>query len=513
MDSNSRTIKSIKNSSISLIFYFINIIVQFFSRKVFLECLGTEILGLNSTATNLLQFLNLAELGISTAVGFSLYKPLYNDDRNSIKEIIALQGKLYRRIASLIIVGAIILMGFFPLIFDKIKLPLWYAYASFGVLLYSALLGYFFNYKQIILSASQQEYKIHYSFKTVNVLKSIAQMFAVWFFPNGYVWWLVLEAVFATIGSYSLHRMTIKNYPYLKESVNAKFTELRKKYPDLTKKIGQLFFHRIGGFALTQSSPLIIYAFSNLTLVALYGNYLIITQGVDMLSRACFNSINAGIGNLIAEGDINKIKRLFDELFSIRFLLVVVICTGVYNLAQPFISLWIGTEYLLGNITLFLMVLMLYIQLFRLAAESFSYAYGLYGDIYAPIVEAVLNIGLSIIGGYYYNLNGILAGAILSQIIIVVIWKPYYLFHKKLIGLGMHYVSLYLKHILIFVGAYLIYQYVMGFIDYNLSADWINFVIGALLHISVFSFLLGSAMLIFRTPLIVFIDRIKHLRK
>lgn len=399
MDSSSRTSKSIKNSIISLTFYFVNLIVQFFSRKIFLEYLGTEILGLNSTATNLLQFLNLAELGISTAVGFCLYKPLYNKDYDTINEIVALQGKIYSRIAIIILVGASLLMFFFPRIFAKMNLPMWYAYASFGVLLYSALLGYFVNYKQVVLSASQQDYKIHYSFKTVNILKSLIQMVAVWYFTDGYIWWLSIEVIFSTLGAYSLHIMTLMSFPILKNKVNLSFLILRKKYPELTKKIAQLFFHRIGGFALTQSSPLIIYAYTNLTLVALYGNYLLITQGIDMLSRAVFNSINAGIGNLVAEGDMVKIKKLFDELFSLRFLLVTSVCVSIYMLAPAFISLWIGPEYLLSNTTLLLMVLMLYIQLFRLAAESFSYAYGLYGDIWAPIIEAILNIGLSIIGG------------------------------------------------------------------------------------------------------------------
>lgn len=511
MDSSSRTSKSIKNSIISLTFYFVNLIVQFFSRKIFLEYLGTEILGLNSTATNLLQFLNLAELGISTAVGFCLYKPLYDKDYDTINEIVALQGKIYRRIALIILLGASVLMLFFPRIFAKMALPMWYAYASFGVLLYSALLGYFVNFKQVVLSASQQDYKIHYSFKTVNIIKSLVQMIAVWYFEDGYIWWLSLEVVFSTLGAYSLHLMTIRSFPILKKKVSISFPALRKKYPDLTKKIAQLFFHRIGGFALTQSSPLIIYAYANLTLVALYGNYLLITQGIDMLSRAVFNSINAGIGNLVAEGDMTKIKRLFDELFSLRFLLVTSVCVSIYMLAPGFITLWIGSEYILSNMTLLLMVIMLYIQLFRLAAESFSYAYGLYGDIWAPIIEAILNIGLSIIGGYYHGLNGILFGAIISQIIIVVIWKPYYLFKTKMKGYGMHYIILYIKHIAIFGIVLLLYKYLSGILNLKISLNWNKFIFGAAIEILLFTGLLTFGLLLFKMPLVSVLNRFKKL--
>lgn len=157
MVTDSRTSKSIKNSLVALAFYFINLVLQFFSRKVFLDYLGAEILGLNTTATNLLQFLNLAELGIGSAIACTLYKPLLEKDTVAINEIVSLQGWLYRRIAWIVIVGSLVLMAFFPWIFAKMPLPLWYAYASFGVLLVSALLSYFVNYKQIVLSADQKE--------------------------------------------------------------------------------------------------------------------------------------------------------------------------------------------------------------------------------------------------------------------------------------------------------------------------------------------------------------------
>ena len=166
MQGKSRTEKSFKNSIVALGFYVLNLVLQFFSRKIFLEYLGTEILGLNTTAMNLLQFLNLAELGINVAVGFTLYKPLHDNDRESVNEIVTLQRFLYRRIAFIIIIAAAVLMCFFPMIFSKIALPLWYAYASFGVLLFSALLGYFVNYKQTVLTANQEDYKVFYSYKS-----------------------------------------------------------------------------------------------------------------------------------------------------------------------------------------------------------------------------------------------------------------------------------------------------------------------------------------------------------
>ena len=116
MASDSLTSKSAKNSVIALIFYIVNLFLQFISRKYFIEYLGEELLGLNTTISSILQFLNLAELGIGSAIGYILYKPLYENDRNAINEIVSLQGWLYRKIAMFIIIASAILLFFFPMI-------------------------------------------------------------------------------------------------------------------------------------------------------------------------------------------------------------------------------------------------------------------------------------------------------------------------------------------------------------------------------------------------------------
>lgn len=428
----------------------LNLILQFFSRKIFLDYLGTEILGLNTTATNLLQFLNLAELGIGSAIGFSLYKPLSERDHASINEILALQGWLYKRIAIFIIIGAAILMFFFPLIFKKTPLPLWYAYASFSVLLFSALLGYFVTYRQVLLTADQKDYKLQYAYRLVMIAKVIFQMIAVRYLSNGYVWWLVLEAIFAIISCFTINYTLRHTYPFL-QKLKSDFTVLKGKYAVIITKIKQLFFHKIGYFVLTQTSPLIIYAYTTLTTVALYGNYLLVINGFTYLLNAVFSSVGAGIGNLIATSDKKKAMKVFRELFSLRFVVVFSVCIVIYIVTTTFIRIWIGSEYILPTSTLLLMIGTFYIMATRLTVDNFVNGYGLFGDIWAPIAEAILNIGGSIILGKIFGLNGVIAGVLISLIIMMLIWKPYYLFSRKMSGYYKIYIIDYIKHL--FCGA------------------------------------------------------------
>ena len=136
----------LKNVRTSILFSILTILLQFVSRKVFIEYMGLEIMGLNSTAMNFLRFLNFAELGIVSGVRFMLYKPCHYNDKETINDILTLQGILYRHVSLFIIGCAIILMCFFPMIFKGCNFPLWMAYTSFIVLLIGSLASNFFNY-------------------------------------------------------------------------------------------------------------------------------------------------------------------------------------------------------------------------------------------------------------------------------------------------------------------------------------------------------------------------------
>lgn len=448
MDKTSRTYKSIKNSVVALLIFVVNLLLQFISRKVFIDHLGTEVLGLNTTAMSLLQFLNLAELGVGAAVLSSLYKPLSENNFKEVNEIVSVQGWLYRNIAFFIIGGSVVLMFFFPLIFNKMQLPLWYAYATFSVLLFSSLLSYFVNYKQIVLSADQKEYKIQYSYRVALLFKLVAQIVAISILENGYIWWLLLEIIFAVIASTSLSVTIKRTYPQLKTTVkNGK--SLSRKYTVVTTRIKQFFFHKIAGFVLTQTSPLIIYAYTTLTTVAIYGNYMIVVNGALSLLNAIFNGMASSVGNLVAECEKSRLMKVFKELLTSRFFIVGTCAFVIYELADGLITHWLGAEMLLSHTTLFLIVVLFFMNTVRSVVDSFINAFGLFRDIWAPIVEATLNVSLSIILGYFFGINGILSGVIISLVVIVYVWKPYFLFHNALQLPIIDYVRIFLKLLLI----------------------------------------------------------------
>lgn len=487
MTTESRTSKSIRNVKVALLFYILNLVLQFFSRKIFLDYLGSEVLGLNTTAYNLLSFLNLAELGIGSAVAYNLYKPLFDKDHDAINAIVSIQGWLYRRIAYIVIAGSCILMCFFPMIFAKANVPLWYAYGSFIVLLISALLSYFVNYRQIVLSADQKEYKITFSVQGAKVIKIFLQLLAIRFLDHGYVWWMVLEVVMAVVTSYMLDRAIKTEYPWLKPTVS-EGKKLQKQYPGIITKTKQVFFHKIGGFVLTQTSPLIIYAYASLTLVAIYGNYMLIVFGVTLLMNSLVNSIGAGVGNLVAEGDKKKIKAVFWRITILRMWIASIICFGMYMLGDSFITLWVGKEYILPHSAFIVLILNTYINITR-TNDTFISAYGLFQDTWAPIAEAILNLGLSILLGYYWGLTGILSGVLISLIIIVYIWKPYFLYKEGFKENISEYILHYVKYLILLISTSLISKTVIENLFFLSTSTYLGWVTYGVASIFIYSFI------------------------
>ena len=423
----SRVKKSLLNARVNLIFYFLSLILSFFSRKIFLDALGADFIGLNGTLFNLLGFLNLAELGIGSAIGYVLYKPLFDEDKTKLNEIISVFGYLYRWIGSIILVAGCLLACFLPLIFPHTEFSFDLIYFVYFSLLTSSLTGYFLNYKQTLLGADQKNYVVIAYFHTTLIVKSLVQM-AIAYHTGNYYFWVAIELSFSIVYPFILNRKISRVYPWLKSEVN-QGRKLVKKYPEVMKYTRQMFLHKIGSFAQWQTLPLLIYAFVSLKVVAFYGNYTLITDKLNWLVNSVLGSTEAGVGNLIAEGNKQKIWQVYWEFFTLRSFITGVFSFSLYCLMGPVISLWLGSEYVLGNIILFILVINIFIVQISGTTAQFVYGYGLFHDTWVPIAQLVTCIILSLIGGFYWGLSGILLGNTFSLFIYMFLWKPYFLFH------------------------------------------------------------------------------------
>lgn len=425
----SRVKKTLLNARVNLIFYFITLVLSFFSRKIFLNCLGASFIGLTGTMQNLLGFLNLAELGIGSAIGFVLYKPLFEHDRTKISEIISVMGYLYRWIGFIILGGGIILSLFLPLMFSvnetEFRLPL--VYFVYYAFLTSSLIGYFINYRQNLLGADQRNYVVTAYFQTTNIVKTIIQMVLA-YYTRSYNLWVTIEITFGIIYSFILNWKINQTYPWLKTEVS-QGRNLLKKYPLIIRNTKRIFLHRIGVVIQWQTMPFLIYSLESLTLVAYYENYTMLGSKISDLINKAFGSSEAGVGNLIAEGNYTKAEQVLWEMLSIRFWIVGGIIVCFYLLIPPFITLWLGSKYLLPNLTLILIIWNICVQLVQSCLGQFIFGFGKFDDVWATLSQAGIFLACAIIFGQIFGLNGIIASSIFSLTLSFCIWKPYYLYH------------------------------------------------------------------------------------
>lgn len=470
MTEESRTVKSLKNAGVNVFFLIIQTILGFWSRKVFYDYLGSEVLGLDTTAASLLNFLNIAESGVGMAVAYFLYTPFYEKDTMKINDLVSLQGWIYRRIAGFILVASFIMMGLFPWIFKDIQIPLWYAYATFTVLLIGNMLGYFVNYRQSVLAADQKQYKV----VKVTQASSIAfKVFLILYLPyatHPFLCYLGTTLLGYVIGSIWLNHVLKKDYPWLKSSSKSG-KELMVEYPDMFKKIKQLFVHKIGGFVILQCTPLIMYSFSSLTAIAYYGNYLAVTDKAKNIMQQAFASTGAAVGNLVASKDKDRMLSVFWELIDSRMCFSTVMVLMLALITEPFISVWLSPDYLLGKSILLLILANIWLFLNRTPVDNFKDGFGLFQDVWSPIVESILNLSVAIIGGHFFGLEGVLLGGIVSYVVIIYGWRPYYLFRSGFeLGYYHSFLRPFLYRLLVTIILFFCVFNVIGFIDYDLSS-------------------------------------------
>lgn len=485
MPQESRVKKSLLNARVNLIFYFLTLVLSFFSRKIFLDCLGADFVGLTTTLYNLLGFLNLAELGIGSAIGYVLYKPIFDQDKEKINEIISVFGYLYRWIGLIILGAGIILGGFLPLIYSDTAFDtglIYFAYLSF---LTSSLIGYFANYKQVLLGADQRNYVVTAYFQTANIIKTILQMVSAYYSGNYYLW-VIIELSFGIIYSIILNWKINQVYPWLKSEIRLGH-HLFRKYPEVIKYTKQLFVHKISAFAQFQLTPILTYAFVSLQTVAYYGNYTIITDKLSGLLNNILGSTGAGIGNLIAEGNKTRIIDVFWELVAIRFFVASVFIAALYKLLPPFIELWLGNEYILPKSVLLILTINFFMGITRGATDQFLYGYGLFYDIWAPLAETAIFVIVAISCGHYWGLEGIMLGSTISLFAIVWLWKPYFLYHKGFKEPVWKYWRGWILHICLCFTAIFCSDKVFGLIfkPGYCAENWVNWIISGITIVAI----------------------------
>lgn len=504
-----RVHRSVMNIKVGMLFYVLSLFIAFFSRKIFLDCLGAEFIGMTGMLMNIMNYLSVAELGIGTSIVFFLYKPLQEDNHQKTNEVMSMLAYLYRWIGYIILIIGILISFFFPWWFNNLSTGLPLVYFAFYSFLLSSVAGYIFNYKQLLVSANQKQYMVNAFFQTIAIAQSITQIALAYYYRNLYIW-VIVGLVFTTIGIIIFNIRIRQLYPWLNISLNEGKKNL-KKYPEVLKKTRQIFARKIKDLILYHSDEILVGMFVSVVKVAFYGNYTMIINKVLFLVNILSDGLSAGVGNLIAEGNEKNIMKVYWEMTAARFFILGIIIYSLLMFLQPFIGFWLGVEYQLSDIIVYLLIFNLFIRLQPAAVYIFIGASGLYSDVWAAWTELIVNILVTLILAPTYGIIGILLGKIISFFFISFFWKPYYLFsqgfHKSVWDYWKSMIPYYILFIIfgaitIIIKQNITNQYANTFLIYSINGSLLLFSILILYFLCLFQFTNGMKYFVARKPAI-----------
>lgn len=411
----SRLKKSIKNLRAAWIGQFLNIFAKFVMRRFFVRYISADYLGLDAVFTNIIGLMNLAELGIGSAIFYALYAPLAEKDEKRILGIMQLFARVYRTIAILLTVVGMILMPLLTIIAPETQ-GLSSVHLLFCFYLINTVVSYLFSYKGLLASADQKSYistRNHYIFI---ISLNIAQIFVI-YFTKSFIAFAAIQSIFTIAEGLSLSCKMNKEYPILRQKEKVKLPEnvTRKIWADVRK----IFISKMGNTVIASTDNLILSNVVGLQMTGKYSNYALIKASLQAIVCQFQAAVSASVGNLAAMGEREKEIEYFWFLNFLTTVLYSITSVCLYNLMQPFIAYWLGGDFLMSQGVLLCTTIVYYLYGVRGIFSTFSMAHGVF-DLEAKktAMEAIGNLVISVVLAVRLGVVGVLLGTVVSSLCI-----------------------------------------------------------------------------------------------
>lgn len=423
----SRTKKAIKNVKYNLINQIFSLVLAFVSRTVFIHYLGITFLGMNSIFSDVLGILSLADLGFNTAMVYSYYQPLADNDTRMMQALTTIYRRVYHLIAGAILVIGIALTPFVHYIVrTKEEIPFLELY--YLLALSNVVISYLCVYRMAILIADQKEYKITKIRMRVNFLRTIFQIVVIVAFQN-YIAYLLVGCIGTWSNNLWATKCAERDYPYLKNCGRLDEAVAENVKTGIFHNLKSVFLYKISSVFINATDNLLISILLGTAIVGYYSNYLLIQNKLIAFYTILFTSVTASIGNLIVKEKEQKRYEIFCCEQALSFVVCAVVIPCYVLLVNDFIRLWLGNDYLFSVGTVAAIGLNMYLSCVLQPLWSYREATGMYRKTkYIMLLCAALNLFLSIVLGKWLGITGILFASAISRIATYFWYEPKLLF-------------------------------------------------------------------------------------
>lgn len=406
MSTNSRSQNSIKNASSEVIVRLLTALSKFVLRTVFIYTLGIQYNGVAGLFTDILLVFSLAELGISFAISYALYKPLAQNDEDAIVRIMRFYKRVYRVIALVILLFGILTLPFLkylvkdvPDIKENIKV-------IFMLFVIQSASSYLFIYKATLLEANQQKRIISY----INIITTIVQVIcesAILIIFEEYMIYL-LFSIASTIGkNVAISCVAQRKFPILKRKDVGPLT--KSESTQIKKDIGATAIYNVSNVVVYATDTVVTAAFFPTTIVGILSNYRLVINTINTLISALSSTVVPSIGNLAVSATKEVMKKLHDKISFIMFMIANFVCASLVALLNPFIKdVWLQNgDYTFAMPIVIVTIFNLYLCIMQYPNTAYRNSNGLFvqGKI-RPAIMALLNIVFSISFAFLFMSNG-----------------------------------------------------------------------------------------------------------
>lgn len=383
-------------------------------RTAMIYLMGAQYLGLNSLFTSILQVLNLAELGVGSAMVYSMYKPIAEDDHKTICALMALYKKYYTIIGAVILVLGCILTPFLPVLVKMDTVPNDVnIYVLYFLNLGATVLSYWlFAYKNCLVGAHQRTditSKISICSSTATYL---IQFIILYFFRNFYAYTVVVLGV-GIVNNIATAIIVNHMYPNYQPNGKLEKTIVQR----INHSVRDLFTAKLGGVIYDSADTIVISAFLGMEMLAVYQNYFFILTSVTGIITIVFSSCTAGIGNSII---VETEDKNYNDLKKFTFIICWIsgFCSScLLCLYQPFMKMWVGKNLMLDMSAVVCLVIYFYIRQINSLLNLYKDASGMWHeDRYRPLACAILNLVLNLLLVQFIGIYGVMISTVLAII-------------------------------------------------------------------------------------------------
>lgn len=409
----------ISGTVFGIILKIIQIVFQFIIRTIFIKFLGAEYLGLNSLFSAILQILNLAELGVSSALVFSMYRPIAENNSEMICQLMNLYKRYYRIIGLAVLVAGIILVPFLPYLINGSVPQDINLYVIYAMNLAATVLSYWlFAYRNSLFVAHQRNDIISIISIAINICQYALQAIVLLVLKNYYVFLFIM--IFSQIANNVITAIFSKRF-YPEYNPHGEILNSEKK--QITLKVRDLFTSKIGGVINNSADSIVISSLLGLELLAIYQNYYYIISSLMAMFSIFFAACTAGVGNSLIVNSIEQNRKLLYNINHVVFIAINFCCACFVSVCQIFMDLWVGEQYTLDFCYVILFAVYLIAEEAPRTLIVFKDAGGIWRhDRFRPLIAAIVNLCLNLILTRFIGLYGIILSTISALSFVAYPW-------------------------------------------------------------------------------------------